>query len=163
MPSNRFYDALVKIKGYESMEITEVAQEVQRSAYPEAYADHEQEGRILASTLSGHSPAGLGCRLTRPTPVTPPPSPPISKPSSGASASPTGRTLQVKAGSPLQAWAVGAWAVSMADAHGVTKVRVADREWTRTRDKDGWTWQGAGAGQPAGADAGQTVTVTFAG
>ena len=58
-----FYDALVKIKGYESMEITKVAQEVQRSAYPEAYADHEQEGRILASTISGHSPAGLGCRL----------------------------------------------------------------------------------------------------
>ena len=36
---------------------------MQRSAYPEAYADHEQEGRLLASTLSGHSPEGLGCRL----------------------------------------------------------------------------------------------------
>ena len=45
------------------MEITEIAQKVQRSAYPEAYADHEQEGRLLASTLSGHSPGGLGCRL----------------------------------------------------------------------------------------------------
>ena len=61
--ANAFYDALVKIKGYESMRITEIAQKVQRSAYPEAYADHEQQGRLLASTLSGHSPGGLGCRL----------------------------------------------------------------------------------------------------
>ena len=61
--TNKFYDALVKVDGYEGMRITEIAQEVQKSAYPEAYADHEQEGRLLASTLSGHSPEGLGCRL----------------------------------------------------------------------------------------------------
>ena len=61
--SGKFYDALVKVKGYETMQITKVAQEVQRSAFPEAYADHEQEGRVLASTLTGHSPGGLGCRL----------------------------------------------------------------------------------------------------
>ena len=41
------------------MEITKVAQEVQRSAFPEAYADHEPEGRVLASALTGHSPGGL--------------------------------------------------------------------------------------------------------
>lgn len=160
---NRFYDALVKIKGYESMEITKVAQEVQRSAYPEAYADHEQEGRILASTISGHSPAALGCRLNAADTGDPVAFAADLKSQLGPSSAPAGRTLQVKAGSPLQAWAVGAWAVSMADAHGVTKVRVADRQWTRTRDKDGWAWQRAEAGQPAGADAGQTVTVTFAG
>ena len=45
------------------MEITKVAQKVQRAAFPEAYADHEQEGRVLASALTGHSPAGLACRL----------------------------------------------------------------------------------------------------
>ena len=61
--TNKFYDALVKVDGYEQMRITEIAQKVQRSAYPEAYADHEQEGRLLSSTLSGHSPEGMGCRL----------------------------------------------------------------------------------------------------
>ena len=64
--SGKFYDALVKVDGYETMEITKVAQEVQRSAFPEAYADHEQQGRVLASTLTGHSPGGLGCRLAAP-------------------------------------------------------------------------------------------------
>ena len=36
--TNAFYDALVKIDGYQTMRITEAAQEVQRSGFPEAYA-----------------------------------------------------------------------------------------------------------------------------
>ena len=36
--ANAFYDALVKIPDYESLEITDAAQRVQRSAYPTAYA-----------------------------------------------------------------------------------------------------------------------------
>src|SRR3954463_8818175 len=61
--ANAFYDVLVKIDGYRSMQITEVAQQVQRSAFPEAYADHEPDARVLASALSGHSPAALTCTL----------------------------------------------------------------------------------------------------
>ena len=54
--TNAFYDALVKIDGYETMGITEAAQEVQRSGFPEAYADHEADARALASALTGNSP-----------------------------------------------------------------------------------------------------------
>ncbi|WP_278256516.1 hypothetical protein [Nocardioides convexus] len=57
--TNAFYDALARVRGYESMEITVAAQRVQRSAYPDAYADHEEDGRALASALTGHSPASL--------------------------------------------------------------------------------------------------------
>lgn len=59
--TNAFYDALARVEGYREMEITEAAQEVQRSAYPEAYADHEEDGRVLASALTGNSPAALWC------------------------------------------------------------------------------------------------------
>ncbi len=59
--TNAFYDALVKVDGYREMEITEAAQAVQRSAYPEAYADHEEDGRALASALTGNSPRALWC------------------------------------------------------------------------------------------------------
>src|SRR6185503_1476088 len=38
--ANKFYDALTEIAGYERMSITQVAQKVQRSGFPEAYADH---------------------------------------------------------------------------------------------------------------------------
>src|SRR4051812_26924213 len=59
--TNAFYDALVKIDGYEAMEITEAAQQVQRSAFPDAYADHEKDGRTIASDMSGYSPASFSC------------------------------------------------------------------------------------------------------
>jgi len=61
--TNAFYDALVQVDGYEDMEITEAAQHVQRSAYPGAYADHEEDARALASALTGYSPAAFSCDL----------------------------------------------------------------------------------------------------
>ena len=45
------------------MEITEAAQQVQRSAFPDAYADHEEDARALASALTGYSPATFSCDL----------------------------------------------------------------------------------------------------
>ena len=58
---NAFYDALARVEGYESMKITEAAQLVQRSAFPEAYADHEADARVLASALTGNSPRAFTC------------------------------------------------------------------------------------------------------
>jgi len=58
---NTFYDALARVDGYESMRITEAAQLVQRSAFPEAYADHEADARVLASALTGNSPRAFTC------------------------------------------------------------------------------------------------------
>src|SRR3546814_6695879 len=56
--TNAFYDALEKIDGYEEMRITEAAQRVQRSGFPEAYEDHADDGRALASALTGNSQGG---------------------------------------------------------------------------------------------------------
>lgn len=56
-----FYDALTKIEGYQTMEITEAAQAVQRSGFPDAYADHEADARALASALTGNSPRAFWC------------------------------------------------------------------------------------------------------
>ncbi|MFL6022304.1 MAG: hypothetical protein ACJ72O_03120 [Marmoricola sp.] len=55
---NKFYDVLVKIDNYEAMRITEAAQKVQRSGFPEAYEDHAPDARALASALTGYSPGG---------------------------------------------------------------------------------------------------------
>ncbi|MGN6162607.1 MAG: hypothetical protein ACTHOG_13015 [Marmoricola sp.] len=62
--TNAFYDALVKIKNYQSLDITVAAQEVQHSAYPGAYAQHETEARVVASALTGYSPAAFTCVVT---------------------------------------------------------------------------------------------------
>lgn len=155
--ANAFYDALVKIKGYENMRITEIAQKVQRSAYPEAYADHEQQGRLLASTLSGHSPGGLGCRLDDASQGDASGFRKALEAELGAAAAVSGRSVTVRAPSERQAWSAGAYAVAKADQFGATRVRVGDREWTRTRDSKGWSWHKASSGLPA-----TSVVVTFA-
>lgn len=61
--TNAFYDGLLKVENYQSMEITVAAQAVQRSAFPSAYADHEQDARTLASALTGNSPHAFSCRI----------------------------------------------------------------------------------------------------
>ena len=59
----KFYDALVKIKNYEQLAITVAADRVQRSAYPNAYADHEADARVLASALTGQSKGVFSCTV----------------------------------------------------------------------------------------------------
>lgn len=59
--SNAFYDALVQVDGYRDMPITDAAQAVQRSAFPDAYADHELDGRTIASAMAGYSAAAFSC------------------------------------------------------------------------------------------------------
>ncbi len=62
--TNAFYDALMQIGDYESMEITVAAQAVQRSGFPDAYADHEADARAIASALTGHSPENFSCEVS---------------------------------------------------------------------------------------------------
>ena len=61
--ANRFYDELEDVEGYREMRITDAAQEVQRSGFPEAYEDHAEDARALASALTGYSPARFSCTV----------------------------------------------------------------------------------------------------
>ena len=49
----KFFDALLKVSGWQSMPVTVAAQTVQGSAHPEAYADDETLARQLASQFKG--------------------------------------------------------------------------------------------------------------
>jgi hypothetical protein len=135
--SNAFYDALVQVEGWQTGVVTEVAQEVQRSAFPDAYADHEWEGRVLASVLTGQEATGtvMGCdldalrgdgdgqRLA-------------TKADGQLGVAPalddTGRVLTFTTSGTATAWTVATWAVSHAAAEDVVRVRVDGREWVRT-------------------------------
>lgn len=59
-----FFDELVTFD-YRSMSVTQAAQKVQRSAFPDAYAQHEDRGKAFASALTGQSPAAMTCTLRR--------------------------------------------------------------------------------------------------
>lgn len=149
--TNAFYDALVKVDGWQDMVITEIAQEVQRSGYPTAYADHEQEGRIIASALSGHSPGGFVCRLDGPAAAGRPDTfvRALSE-ETGQAGTADGQVITVAAPDERHAWAVGAWAVGQAKARNVVRVQVGDREWVRGAGDGAMQWRDADEPVPAG-------------
>ena len=132
-------------RGLRDLPITKVAQEVQRSAFPEAYADHEQEGRVLASALTGYSPGGLGCRLADADrgAAARPRSSRSSRPSSGMTGHDSGRDGDAAESRPRAPGrpAHGPWPTPSTTAP--LTVTVGDRTWSRSRDESAWSWQRA--------------------
>lgn len=146
--TNTFYDALVKVDGWQDMRITEIAQEVQRSGFPDAYGDHEGEGRAIASVVSGHSPEGMVCRLDSPgEPGDPDAVVDAVTQDTGHSASADGQVVTITTGDARRAWGTAAWAVAQAKAHRVTSVTIGTRTWQREDWKE---WQEADAPAPDG-------------
>ncbi|RPF22501.1 hypothetical protein [Myceligenerans xiligouense] len=161
--TNAFYDGLVQIDGYEDMEITDAAQAVQRSAYPEAYARHEVRSRAWASSLTGHSPASLTCEIApveedARLAVAPALDVVVGRLGRDLGLGPSGTTPSGTAAVEVDAtplapgeaarggWAAAHWAVATAAETNVVEVRVADRVWTRESAE----WSEAAESLPAG-------------
>ncbi|NUP60450.1 MAG: hypothetical protein HOQ06_13395, partial [Pseudarthrobacter sp.] len=144
---NAFYDALVKIPGYETLDITDAAQQVQRSAHPQAYAQHEDLGRAFASGLTGQTPGAVQCTLRSATAAGDPAAvaSELDLAYGGVNAETAGDSLVVDAGG-AQAWSIAQWAVANAKDLSVTQVEVAGRAWHRS-GADGWEGSGGADGQ----------------
>lgn len=170
--TGRFYDGLAKVDGYEQLPITEAAQAVQRSGFPDAYAQHEGVARAYASALTGWSPTALTCTLAE------------AAPGSGSAQALVARVQRDLGDLPAQVqpsadgeidvaldagplgpetdrarlgWAVAQWAVAVAQPLAVTRVEVADQVWDRG---EGDTWTTITDAQPVGPG---NVVVTLAG
>jgi len=59
--ANKFYDHLIAIPGWDTGRLTEVAQSVQRSAWPEAYQQWEEMGQKLAAAQISTLPGQIVC------------------------------------------------------------------------------------------------------
>ncbi|MVA76205.1 hypothetical protein GC722_09235 [Auraticoccus sp. F435] len=160
--TGRFYDALVEVDGWETGDINDVAQEVQRSGYPEAYRDHEADARVLASVFTGHSPAALRCShgelgradvdgLTESLTDT---LGDLETTEAPAGEDGTPASLSVRAPRETLAWTVAAHAVANAGRHGVQSVEVAGTTWTHDPD-------GLGEWLPSAATDPDAVRITF--
>lgn len=141
----RFYDALVKVKGYESMEITDAAQRVQRSAFPGAYAQHEDYARALASALRGYSPAKFTCQINPKgsgtiVRVTNDVKKafggiPVATRGDRASYELAGKASDVRA----RGWALAHYLVGNASRLRITDVSFGNRQWSAEDSDKGWT------------------------
>jgi hypothetical protein len=152
---NTFYDALEKIGDYKTMRITEAAQKVQRSGFPEAYEAHAPDARALASALTGYSPGGTFTCVVR--------SPKghgtassaeraLTKAYGGLDVARTGSrqdfTVSVAAGEDgnRKGWSIAAFLLAHADELSVTRVSYDGKAWrTGDHSEQGWVPSSAAA------------------
>lgn len=135
--SNAFYTAMVKVKGWQTMDVGDVAQEVQKSGFPDAYDKHVTGARALASALTGSAPAALSCTVrdipagdaagaARFLTATLP---------SDVKVAAAGNTVTLDAPNGQDAWAAAAIAIANAGSYGVTSAGTGDRTWHHA-----WPW-----------------------
>jgi len=139
--AGKFYDALVKIKNWETDDINDVAQKIQRSGHPEAYNDHEADARVLASALTGQSPAGFSCLDRSGTSgSTKGLRTSLQRTFGNINDSAEGPVISIRASGDRHAWAYAHYAVANAKFYGVTTVKIGDRTW-QTQDFNLPDWQ----------------------
>jgi hypothetical protein len=170
--STAFYEALMKVANWQSLPLTQAAQDVQHSAYPDAYAGHEDEADVLAAVFTGTAGDGLTCTLDGPT------FSPQATDSSGlttqgeavvADAEKQWGTASVEDASAglrsfalalpgslsgtaqaQRGWAYANWAVSKAEALGITQVGYDGKTWSASTSPG--TWQKASSAATAPTD-----------
>lgn len=153
--SDRFYDALVEIPGWETGDVNDTAQAVQRSGHPEAYRKHEQKARVLAQVFTGATNAGLSCFDERTLAGDPSTFRRDVERTFGALPLQADEaSLSMQADTVEAGWAVATYAVTNAGRLGITGV-----------ETDGLTWTADHGGLPAWETGSQTppgtVDVTF--
>ena len=163
--STAFYNALLRISGWQQMSVTDAAQAVQNSGDPTAYAQHENEASVLASVFSGAAGAGVTCTLNDP-------SFPVQTKSPAALLTGRGQSLldalryqfgtsnvgsvggisadgtsfgvsvpgSVTGAQATQlAWAYANWGAAQAEYLGIAQVSCGGRSWTNTSGTHGWS------------------------
>ena len=142
--AKRFYNALKKVRGWESMRVTDAAQAVQRSAFPGAYQKWADESLVLANALVGNTTGAVTCTVT---------GNPAKRGGEAAAALTAGLLLdwgRVETATPAElpgltvaaataqvGWRYAHWLVSHAGDHGVKRVRFGGLQWTA--DEGAWT------------------------
>lgn len=136
--SSRFFSALVKVKDYTGMSVHEAAQKVQRSADGTAYAQHEEDARVLAAAYTGRFPGAVRCWF-----------PPNKRKKHSAAAQALadlrstikrpGTGDGIAAPNTRAGWTMAEWMVAHAQAYGLREVRYAGRHWRSDNGHDGWT------------------------
>jgi hypothetical protein len=160
--ADKFYTALKRVKGWRDMRITDAAQRVQRSAYPNAYEKWANESAVLAKALTGSATAAVECTVT---------GDPALRGAAAATALLHGlrldwgkgldRTAEQAAGltvdvkDPSAGWRYAHWLVSHAHDTGLERVRFADLEWRAPTGK----WQPVTS--DGGADERQVIAQVF--
>jgi hypothetical protein len=135
--AGKFFDHLVEVPGWETGRLTDVAQAVQRSGFPEAYQQWEPMATALAGALLSDQPGRFSCTY-RPDEASGAVDPRTAavaealRREAGPAQAHLGGSLTV----PGEGWPAASWAVAHAPALKLASIRYAGWEWTA---EGGWT------------------------
>ncbi len=144
--TREFYRAMERIKNWRTRDINDVAQAVQRSAFPDAYRRHEANARALASSLTGETPASFSCVVNAPQPGDPAAMASFLRKTLGTDPINVSRqddTLTVTTKDAGLAWAVAHLAIANTAGYGLASVQVGAYSWTHSTSARN-EWQGNG-------------------
>ncbi|MBK9698459.1 MAG: hypothetical protein IPO80_14150 [Propionibacteriaceae bacterium] len=142
-----FYKELVKVKNWQTGDINDIAQAVQRSAYPEAYRRHVTNARTLASSLTGETPASFSCVVRTPEGPDRGAMKSFLTKNLGATvsfATPDDTTLVVTARTSAVAWAAAHQAIAATAKYGLAQITLGDYSWTHNPALLA-SWRGVGS------------------
>jgi hypothetical protein len=158
--TGKFYDAMVKVANWQTADINDVAQAVQRSGVPDGYRKHVERAKILASALSGETQGAFTCLSKVASPSDPVGFAAVLKATYGGTApgtlvqeSPV--RIDVTSATEATTWAVAAASQAWAAKFGVIEVRTGAKVW-QSSAAELPLWSSASPAGPA-----KTITVVF--
>jgi hypothetical protein len=133
-----FYNQLVRVPGWQDMRLTDAAQAVQRSAFPEAYQKWEPDAQVLGEALLGSHATAVTCSGA---------GEPTLRGAAAAEALAAGLhadwglaiataadaetgSLSITASHDRGGWQLAHWLVAHSANHNVSRVRYGMHEWT---------------------------------
>ena len=133
-----FYNQLMRVPGWEQMRLTEAAQAVQRSAYPEAYQKWESDAQVLGEALLGTHATAVTCtRAGEPTLRGAAATEALAAglaadwgTAADAVADAASGRLSITAVHDRSGWQLAYWLVAHSANHSVSRVRYGVHEWT---------------------------------
>ena len=152
--TGKFFGALVKVPNYLRIPVYQAAQDVQRSADGSAYQNYQQMAASMSGAFTGgrahavwcwfaaghsRSPhvAALRQQLVRtfgPTDVRL-----RGQHQTAVAAASSDPAAEVRVRHRAAGWAVASWLVTHAPAYGISNVRYAGYQWSKTAGRQGWT------------------------
>ncbi|MGL4831465.1 MAG: hypothetical protein ACRCWS_02635 [Propionibacteriaceae bacterium] len=141
-----FYEAMQQLTQWESGDINDIAQTVQRSGVPDGYRKHVENATGLAQVLAGQTPAAITCisRSTAPSSADVLLSAALKTYSVQGTAA--GQQVTFQAATVPQAWQLAYLALGHSDAAGVVSIEVGPQRYTiGTTTATSWTADGSAA------------------
>lgn len=146
-----FYEHLERIPGWEDMRVTDAAQAVQLSAFPEEYEQWADDSTIMVAAYTGAADDALTCRSDKDGDAVEATVAALTRSLLNDWGDHTiyteGETdLSVPVNTPQDGWQYAAWLVAHSHGHGITSVEYNGITWSATDGK--WTRSGEGDGDP---------------